>query len=303
MIRYASALDQLEAAVEAEAPGWAARAETRTSILRDLKAYAEEYVDAAGEKKKLSAFWGEVKQVYMRRQYKKCVYCETKLEGARFATVQWDLEHFRPKGNVRRWPPKKSAESYGFEPGEDWPDGYYLLAYHLRNYAAACKTCNSPFKSDYFPVTAARVGSMPHPEDYQAEEPLLLYPLGASDADPETLITFFGAEARPRSPEPGEPGHNPSQWRRGRVLINFFGLNRDGLVYNRAWWLLNAVWPNFKLAELGDADGVKNVERARSERAPFTACSRRFLELCEEDRPEAAGLIPVLEEIISRMDD
>ena len=93
MIRYPMALATIEAEVENEAKGWLARASARTAIFATLGGYAEEYKDAHGVTRKLPPFWGDVKPVFMRHQYNKCVYCETKLEGHQFSTIQWDLEH------------------------------------------------------------------------------------------------------------------------------------------------------------------------------------------------------------------
>lgn len=147
MIRYPQALIDIEAVVADESPTWLTRARKRTALLIKLQRYTETVIDPEGKTQKLAPFWGDVKQIYMRRQYNKCVYCEIGLEGKEYARVQWDLEHFRPKSNVRRW----RKHTYSFSTGDDWPVGYYQLAYHLHNYAVSCKTCNSPFKSDYFP--------------------------------------------------------------------------------------------------------------------------------------------------------
>lgn len=298
MIRYPEALDQLDAAVEAESPGWSVKAMERTALFDRLEGYSEDYTAEDGTRHKPSSFWSDVKPVFMRRQHNKCIYCESKLEGEAFSTVQWDLEHFRPKRNVRAWPAKKSAFLYDFPTGGDWDAGYYLLAYHLQNYAAACKTCNSPFKSDYFPIAADRVSGGTHPDHYAAEGAYLVYPLGTVDQDPEELITFEGVTAIPRPVrEQDEAG-----WRRARLTIDFFGLNRDGLLARRAWWLLHAVWPSVTNADRGDETAIRSLERIRSERAPFSSCARCFLSVCEQDRERAAALVPIFEHIVDTLD-
>jgi len=297
MIRYSDALDQIELTVETEAPGWLEKAAQRTALFSSLERYTEDYVDADGARRKPASFWSEVKPVFMRRQHNKCIYCETKLEGEAFSTVQWDLEHFRPKGNVRAWPGKKATFLYDFPTGSDWEAGYYLLAYHLHNYAAACKTCNSPFKSDYFPIAAARVSGGAHPEDYAAEGAYLVYPLGNVDQDPEELVTFDGVTATPRPLRE----QDEADWRRARVLIDFFGLNRDGLVAKRAWWLLHAVWPSFQAAKREEETALRNVNRLRSARAPYTNCTKCFLEVCNENPQKAEAMVSVFESIIEAM--
>jgi uncharacterized protein with PIN domain len=299
MIRYPQALEQIEAALNEEAKNWFTRAKARTNLFAKKGKYTEETLDAAGKKKTLAPFWSEVKPVYMRRQYNKCIYCETKLEGQEDAYVQWDLEHFRPKSAVRKWPSKKSAYRYDFDTGDASAVGYYMLAYHPYNYAAACKTCNSPFKSDYFPVASARLVGKPHPSDYASEEAFLVYPLDSVDEDPEDLISFVGEKAEPKYTR----GQDYQKWRRGRVMIDFFGLNRDGLIVNRAAWLREAVWPNVVGADRNDPDALRMLSRIRSERAQFTNCSKCFLELCQTNRPEAARMIPVFDEIIRSMEE
>ncbi len=299
MIHYPQALEGIEEAVQSESKNWLKKAEARTKLFTQMGRYAEEIVDAAGKRKALSPFWSDVKPVYMRRQHNKCIYCETKLEGKTFSYVQWDLEHFRPKSNVRKWPDEKSAFQYDFETGDESNEGYYLLAYHLRNYAAACKICNSPFKSDYFPVATARASGKPSPLDYAGEEAFLLYPLTTEEDDPEDLITFVGAEAFPKY----SLHQDKRKWRRARVIIDFFGLNRDGLLEDRAAWLLEAVWPNIQRAEQGDSRAKSRLEKFCSERGQFTNCTRCFVNLCAEDRNEAENNILVLEETLRRMEE
>jgi hypothetical protein len=290
MIRYPKALDQIEDAIEAKTGGWLQRATERTRLFSRLGRYAEKYVDDAGTEQNASAFWSEVKPVYLRRQYNKCVYCESRLEGGGAALVHWDLEHFRPKSNVRKWPKKPL---YDFPTGEAWPGGYYLLAYHPLNYAASCKPCNTSFKSDYFPIAAARISGSTDPRYYRDEQPYLVYPLGEEDEDPEELITFVGAEAYPKHALDADP----RRFRRARLMIDFFGLNRDGLVADRADCLLD-IWSHVKLADTGDTFARRRLDRKRSVRAAFASCVRCFLALCATDRSRAGALIPELEKIV-----
>jgi hypothetical protein len=296
MIRYPDALFNLEMAIEIEAKDWLQKALERTEKFVALNQYAEEYIETDGTTKKLAPFWGDVKPVFMVRQSNKCLYCEKKLEGK--SPIECDLEHFRPKSNVRAWPPKKSTLSYDFPLGDVPEKGYFLLAYHLHNYGAACKTCNSPYKSDFFPVAAARVSGQRDPAAYLVEEPYLVYPLGQLDEDPEDLIAFDGVRAIPR--------HNRTvderKWRRGRVMIDFFGLNRDGLLADRADWLVSAIWSQFLLAETGDLAAIQRLENAKKPSKRFTNCTRCFLNLCATDRAAAEAMIPLLEKIVDTME-
>ncbi len=104
--------------------------------------------------------------------HRKCAYCETPL-----SEVDWQVEHFRPKGRV--------AER------SDHP-GYYWLAYEWTNLYPSCAPCNQsredkPIwgdpvtgatlgKADQFPVEDEAVRVMAPGGDLIGERPLLLDP-------------------------------------------------------------------------------------------------------------------------------
>ncbi len=215
MIRYSISSSDILATVATRKPEWEAKARERTQV----------FVQAGGYVKQ-SDFWGDVKSVFIDLQYGKCIYCETFGEDGENSSIQWDLEHFRPKSNVRAW----RSRSFTFPLGDPLPSGYYLLAYHLGNYAASCKTCNSPFKSDYFPIEGDRVIGGATPDAHTSEKAFLVYPIGEKAENPEEFITFRGAQAEPVNGS-----------RRGEVMIDFLGLNRDGLQAARARWLMMTV--------------------------------------------------------------
>jgi hypothetical protein len=81
-------------------------------------------------------------------------------------------------------------------------------------------------------------------------------------------------------------------------MIAFFGLNRDGLLFNRASWLLHTVWPNAHLTALGDAEAALNVAWLRSEQAPYTNCTRCFLTACEVALSTAEQMLPAYKKIV-----
>ena len=85
-------------------------------------------------------------------------------------------------------------------------------------------------------------------------------------------------------------------------MIDFFGLNRDGLEYNRATWLLRTAWPNIQLMRANDADAALNVNWLCSERAPFTSCTKCFVDACLADPTAPNRMLPVLQYIIRRME-
>ena len=84
--------------------------------------------------------WSRVKDVFVNIQHFKCGYCEHPMPrpqrrvGAAAAGQTWggrreyDLEHFRPKRQVKRWPTATSGLAYEFETGEDMNGGYPWLA-------------------------------------------------------------------------------------------------------------------------------------------------------------------------------
>jgi hypothetical protein len=288
MIRYREALNNVEEAVEAVAPGWLTRAEKRAKIFEQLGSYSEKNGDQV-----LTPFWGEAKPVFMARQYNKCIYCESLLEGGTYGPIQWDLEHFRPKGRVRKWPgPSEEVDTpliYDFPTGGDLPNGYFRLAYCLRNYAASCKSCNSCLKSDYFPIAGNRIHAGSDPSQYEAEHPYLIYPLEPA-TDPTDLISFNGPKAVPK-PNQAE---NPSAWRRAQVIIDFFNLNREDLDRRRSEWLYFAIWSQWQLAALGNTQASGALVKLQSDAAPFAGCSRCFVDLCNTDFLRAEQIMAIL---------
>ncbi len=144
MIGYRVSFSTLTADIEREKPGWMDRAKKRTDAFRAKGKYAER-----------GGIWSEVKPVYMRLQGNaKCAYCERKLEAVTLGKGEQDVDHFRPKRNVKSWRVRKALTDAGVAASSAPPTGsggYYLLPYHPFNYAAACKPCNSALKKDYFP--------------------------------------------------------------------------------------------------------------------------------------------------------
>jgi hypothetical protein len=111
--------------IEAEAPGWLKRAKRRTNKLQKLGRYDEK-----------ADIWNEIKAVFAVLQHDKCAYCERKMRAASdHGKIEQDLEHFRPKREVKPWPPEKSRlQPYPWATGGNHAQGYYLLAYAPQNY-------------------------------------------------------------------------------------------------------------------------------------------------------------------------
>ena len=279
MIRYEVTLKQIVERVDVIAPTWHERAWRRTEGFIALGRYEES-----------SSIWSEIKPVYMALQHNKCAYCEQSLEGGRKGTIAHDLEHFRPKGNIRAWP--EELGRYSFPTGDASTVGYFRLAYHLGNYLTSCKVCNSQYKSDFFPIAATRVAGGANPGNYSAEGAYLIYPIGLGDADPEDLILFEGVEAKPRYAD-------GIAWRRAQVMIDFFELNRQELQEDRAWWLL-ATWFVFLKADDGDPLAQQHLARLTSPQAAHTSCLRQFVSVCRNNQDQARQLAVLSGEIIKR---
>lgn len=278
MIRYAISLEELRARIEAEAPGWLGRAAQRTERLRRAGRYREK-----------SRFWHRVKAVYMRLQHCKCAYCERRLSSEDFGgAIEHDLEHYRPKGQVPAWPSETIARergiSYRFATGEAFAEGYYLLAYHVLNYATACKKCNSPLKASFFPIAGARGLQSDDPAALRGESPFLLYPLGDLDEDPEEILTFDGINPVPRV-------QRGQRSRRARVTIDFFELDeREELWRGRAGVIVSLFIASEAL-RLGDEALRERATRAigvlLSPAGEHTNCARSFRALYDRDRSRA----------------
>ncbi len=286
MIRYDVTPAQLEVLVDGHEPTWRTRATARTAELRRQAKYRE-----------ASSIWGEIKAVFMTVQGDgKCCYCERKFDG-NLAQYELDLEHFRPKGMVRKWQCPPSLTGEGVTP-TDPPrrnSGYYLLAYHLLNYAAACKPCNSGLKKNYFPISGQYDFGGTDPMTMQAEAPFLLFPVGRLDVDPEDVLSFYGILPRSRS---GDGFLRV----RGLVTIVFFGLDdvlgRKNLMRERATVIcvLNCLLT--KVADDGDADAEAQVASMVAPTAWHANCARSFKRLFYADRTEARNVVDDVEKFL-----
>lgn len=278
MIRYPVTLAELQAKV---GKAWLKKAAERTEAFRKLGRYEES-----------SSIWSEVKPHYMALQHEKCAYCERKLESADYGLIEQDVEHFRPKSSVTTWKPPASLSGVPVTPVPAGQTGYHLLPYHLLNYAAACKPCNSALKSDYFPIAGTYQFSGGDPKALMKNErPYLLYPIGSVDVDPATLFGFNGVSPCPTPKAKGAARD------RVRVTIEFFKLDdvvsRKNLVLERARCLV-ALYP--QLAALANpaatardkARAQKAVDGFTDDAAPHANCSRRFCDLFKAN-PARAG--------------
>ncbi len=276
MIRYDIDADGLRALVEQLVPGWIARGQTRTDVFRDRGRYEEE-----------NPIWSEIKPVFMQVQGDgKCCFCERKFESGDLGRHELDIEHFRPKGNIRPWSCPRSLVDDGVRltTPPDANNGYYLLSYNLLNYAVACKACNSGRKKDYFPIAGAYDPHGDDPRQMTAERPWLIYPIGLMDVDPEEVITFDGFL-------PQSSAVDPFQQLRALVTIAFFGLDdvfgRKNLMLERARTVLLLYYQLVQAEEYEDAAAARLVEEMLGATAPHASCARSFARLFRSDRARA----------------
>jgi hypothetical protein len=279
VIRYPITLDELRARIEAEAPGWPAKAARRTERFRRAGRYDEK-----------AGIWNLVKAVYWQLQHGKCAYCERCLADPSFGgSIEYDVDHHRPKGAVREWPTAEIARerdiAYGFSTGAPFPEGYYLLAYHVLNYAVVCKKCNSPLKASFFPVAGERGAQSDDPAALREERPFLLYPLGGLDDDPEEILTFIGINPVPRLKR------GPRR-RLAQVTIDFFELDqREELRRERALVLCSLYFALSSLrVESLREHAVRAVETLLAPAAEHASCARAFRVLYDVDRPRAEAI-------------
>jgi hypothetical protein len=233
-----------------------------------------------------SSIWSVVKPVFIQVQQRKCAYCERQFETIEYGAIEYDLEHFRPKSPVRRWPPGNWPRAFSFPTGDETGNGYYWLAYSLSNYLVSCKVCNSVLKSNYFPVAGNRITRRCNVARLRAELPYLCYPIGEADENPEKLVTFIATTAVPAA----KSGHRR---RRGEIIIDFFQLNaRLQLHVERAKMIalvgctLAAGTNLISARERGQA-----IARFSRNDIPHAACVRAFLRVWRRDKSMAQRIL------------
>lgn len=277
MIRYPIAREELIQRIGALNPDWLAKAWERTAQY----VQAQDYTGG-------TEFWGLIKKVYIELQHEKCAYCETKLQGADYASKVHEIEHFRPKSSVKAWPDRKkpawSAFPTTISTGTASNKGYYQLAYHPFNYAIACTRCNSTLKSNFFPLRGTRDESLSAPWLGQAEDALLVYPVSDIDVDPAELIRFDGVLAVPRL----TTGVNHE---RALTTIWFFDLNHQDLTSRRAE-MIGLLWAALESERLSDDPSDQQfakdtIDMVCNEAGQFSACMNAFQALYLEDRATA----------------
>ena len=287
MIQYALSEVELRTRIEREKPGWLARAKKQTED------------NAAADEPEFPSLWSEIKQVYIALQHSKCAFCEKPLEGR----IEQDAEHFRPKGKVTAWSPSKALLDEGLvlrQPADGSDErGYTHLAYHPLNYVMSCKTCNSVFKRNLFPVIKARKTDAKKPPAVSTEKPLLVYPIGDTDGDPETLLEFAGWTPRPKDA-------NGFGRLRALSMIELFRLNdwqeRKELLAGRAQQIqllyLNLVAINQSADAVIVNAAKSNSKRMLLDSEPHANCLRAFSRLYRADPGQARAYFVELSQFL-----
>ena len=116
-----------------------------------------------------------VKAALTSMHHEKCCYCESKYGTPAYLHV----EHFRPKSAVRQ---NRASR-------DEWPGGYYWLAYSWANLLLACFACNTTHKSTLFPLQNPTQRARSHTHDLNREQELLVNPVSQ---DPRDHIRFVG---------------------------------------------------------------------------------------------------------------
>jgi hypothetical protein len=269
MIRYTYRRSDFDDEVRKIDKKWFDKAKTRTDKFVAQAGYEEE-----------SSIWSLIKPVFMDLQKNKCVFCERQFESREYGKIEFDVEHFRPKSSVVGWPNPSAHPkiSYTFATGTASASGYYWLAYEPDNYAASCKVCNTTLKSNYFPIGGARGAVAATVTQLASEQPFLCYPLGTTDDDPEKLVTFIATTAVPAV----RTGHKN---RRGRVIIDFFGLNAREQLHRERARMISVVGPALQAVTAGGASQLSHdvVAKIDAPEVPHAACLRAFKKLWGTD--------------------
>ena len=195
----------------------------------------------------------------------KCAYCET----AYGAVAPVNVEHHRPK-----------AGAIGVD-GAFSPDHYWWLAYEWENLLPVCLEC-ARSKGSRFPVAKERAHDPQTGVDLLAEEPYLLDPRLEV---PEEHIAF------------AEDGTAVGRTDRGRVTIETLGLNRTGLVAQRAQVLKQTQLEWETLAESGTLD-QSGIEHMLDPTRPFAAMTRQFVAAWTRERDSE-----LVEQVVAAADE
>ncbi len=206
----------------------------------------------------------EVKSALVALFHNKCAYCEVP-----FTSAPADIEQYRPKSGVTEAPRHL---------------GYWWLANDWSNLLLACQNCNRLTRSELseagrlepvgkynrFPLVHEEQRAYSPEDAIEREQPLLLDP---TRDDPVDHLVFT------------EEGFVHSETERGNTTISVLGLNRLGLVKERALTaqryryalegIRDAIRRGETLAELGLK--LEQLHEMGSDEAPYAGLMRQLL--------------------------
>ncbi|MFT5467419.1 MAG: hypothetical protein ACI8UO_002523 [Verrucomicrobiales bacterium] len=146
----------------------------------------------------------EVKSALRKAQHWKCAYCETLNP-----TSHDVVEHFRPKAGWRQARGDKLQRPQ-----------YFWLSYEWKNLLFACDQCNDgAHKQNLFPLSNPGKRAFPQNPSITGERPLLINPY---TTEPKNHVEWNEDIPRRRN-----------RSHRGRVTIEVFGLDQDGLLMDQ----------------------------------------------------------------------
>ena len=162
----------------------------------------QDYISA----KKTFEFTGDYHSDAVQRELKSCQHNKCCFSEAKFNGDYFQVEHFRPKGRVDKYP-KDGTKRY---------PGYYWLAYEWSNLFLCKGRPNVSYKQNFFPLMPNSPVNNSH-NDNNVEVPMLINP---SEDNPREHIVFHLDEPK---------------WltERGRVTIELCGLRHPDFEESR----------------------------------------------------------------------
>lgn len=132
---------------------------------------------------------------FLEASAKKCAYCEL---GIAPGQRKGDVEHYRPKGAVKRRDGTLVTIHQDGQPVKH--PGYYWLAYSWENLLPSCLACNRPGTDAASGVVTGKANTFPQlnavwasgPDDLDQEDPALLNPWFDDPADHLEFDTTTG---------------------------------------------------------------------------------------------------------------
>lgn len=278
MIAYRISRSELIQRIEARVPNWIKNARNKTRENFKVGASAEGNI------------WSDIKDIFRQLQGEsKCAFCERKLPSGDGGNYEIDVEHFRPKNLVKSWPvPAHLNHIVTSLPPSD-NKGYFLLTYEVSNYSVSCETCNECIKKNFFPIEGTYNLNGRNPRRLSAERPLLIFPIGNHDIDPESAINFNGASPKACSIDTHVRN-------RALVTIAFFKLNdeaeranifleRSDIIITLRGLLVEECASYTTLARKIEAREL--IVAYSSSKCKHANCARSYIRLFAQDRARA----------------